>query len=74
MKRLEQAWYNGSAWPLVLTPLEALYKKAVAHRHRQFKAGKKPIWEGSVPVIVVGRICIFINIQGIPGRMATIAS
>ncbi|MCM2130976.1 tetraacyldisaccharide 4'-kinase [Larsenimonas rhizosphaerae] len=58
MKRLEQAWYNGSAWPLMLTPLEALYKRAVARRHQQFRAGSKTIWEGSVPVIVVGNITL----------------
>lgn len=55
MNALEKAWYNGDKWPLLLSPLEELYKY-LAHRDQLKKLKRqKPL---PVPVIVVGNITV----------------
>lgn len=55
MNRLESAWYTQARWPLLLTPVEWLYKHLAA-RDRQKKQKKQ--WCAPVPVLVVGNITV----------------
>ncbi|EPC03871.1 hypothetical protein L861_00820 [Litchfieldella anticariensis FP35 = DSM 16096] len=51
--RLLSAWYRDAAWLKGLVPLEWLYRGVVAARTRAYASGRKPVWRGPIPVIVV---------------------
>nr|WP_298376345.1 tetraacyldisaccharide 4'-kinase [uncultured Halomonas sp.] len=53
-----EAWYRDAAWLKLLRPLEWLYRRAVARRHRAYARGQKSVQRLSVPVIVVGNITL----------------
>lgn len=55
---LEQAWYNGSRWPLLLRPLEQVFCYLAGRRRQQYRDGTKQSWTAPVPVIVVGNISV----------------
>ncbi|WP_106477100.1 tetraacyldisaccharide 4'-kinase [Phytohalomonas tamaricis] len=58
MSWLENAWYTDAAWLKALTPLEAIYSRVVTRRRESYVSGRRPIWQASVPVIVVGNITV----------------
>ncbi len=55
---LERAWYSNSTWPLLLTPLELLFRGLSRRRREQYRSGAKSTWQAPVPVIVVGNISV----------------
>lgn len=55
IKRLERAWYQKSRWPLLLWPLEQLYRMLSAKDQRQKQAQQ---WHAPVPVLIVGNITV----------------
>jgi len=56
--RLSRAWYSGARWPLLLTPLEWLYRGLMAIRQRCYRLGLIQQHRFSVPVLVVGNITV----------------
>lgn len=57
-ERWLQAAYTGAAWLTLLQPLEALYRRVVAHRAAAYRGGRHEIWRAAVPVIVVGNVTL----------------
>ncbi|GGC81993.1 tetraacyldisaccharide 4'-kinase [Vreelandella lutescens] len=59
---LAQRWlkaaYGGSAWLAPLYPLGSLYRYLACRREQRYRRGNAPIWQASVPVIVVGNITL----------------
>ncbi|WP_372740027.1 tetraacyldisaccharide 4'-kinase [Neptunomonas sp.] len=53
MSMLENAWYDGSRWPLLLWPLEKLFI-SISQRRRKQQSLRQ--WVSPVPLIVVGNI------------------
>jgi len=53
MKSLERAWYTGAKWPLLLMPLEILYRVLAARDQVRKKTLQQPL---PVPVLVIGNI------------------
>ncbi|SFG41644.1 tetraacyldisaccharide 4'-kinase [Neptunomonas qingdaonensis] len=53
MRMLENAWYDGSRWPLLLWPLEKLF---ICLSQRRRKQQSLQQWISPVPLIVVGNI------------------
>ena len=51
--KLERAWYSGAKWPLLLSPLEALFCSVAAYQKKQ---ALKAQWLSPVPLIIVGNI------------------
>jgi len=56
--RLQRAWYEGHPALVLLTPLEALYRRVVIAKRRRFVSGAIDRYEAPVPVIVVGNITV----------------
>lgn len=50
---LSQAWYSGSFWPKLMSPIAALYCQLAVMRRRRLQANE---WQPPVPVVVVGNI------------------
>lgn len=55
---LVAAWYNGSWWPVLLRPMEFLFRGVVATRRALFRAGLKAVWRCPKPVVIVGNITV----------------
>ncbi|MEH6575765.1 MAG: tetraacyldisaccharide 4'-kinase [Amphritea sp.] len=55
---LEKAWYNSSAWLILLRPLELLFRWLAKRRREKYQQGVKPSWTAPVPVIIVGNISV----------------
>lgn len=58
MKKLVDAWYQGSPWLVVLKPLAALFRWQAKSRRQSYLSGAKPVWNAPVPVVVVGNITV----------------
>jgi len=58
LKKLVDAWYQGSPWLTVLKPLAALFRRQSESRRRAYLSGVKPVWQAPVPVVVVGNITV----------------
>ncbi|WP_342594383.1 tetraacyldisaccharide 4'-kinase [Salinicola lusitanus] len=58
MTPLERAWYRGSAWLVLLAPLEWLYRAIVARRREAYRTGRRTVWQPPVPVVVVGNLSV----------------
>lgn len=58
MKKLVDAWYQGSPWLIALKPLAAIFRWQAAQRREDYLSGKKPVWHAPVPVVVVGNITV----------------
>lgn len=56
--RLLSAWYRDAAWLRLLAPLEWMYRHWMSARTRAYAAGRKPVWQAPVPVIVVGNLTL----------------
>lgn len=52
---LQQAWYSDARWPLLLTPLEWLYRSLASNDQAKKRAKQ---WQAPVPLIVVGNITV----------------
>ncbi|MFN2332044.1 MAG: tetraacyldisaccharide 4'-kinase [Halomonas sp.] len=57
-KRWLEAAYTGSPWLRLLSPLEGLYRVAVARRRVAYASGRREVWRAPVPVIVVGNLTL----------------
>lgn len=55
---LEQAWFNGARWTLLLTPLEWMFRGAVRIRRACYRVGLLRSFKAPVPVIVVGNLSV----------------
>lgn len=52
---LEQSWYSGARWPLLLWPLESVFKAIARSRKKKLLSSQ---WTSPVPLIVVGNISV----------------
>ncbi|WP_028301157.1 tetraacyldisaccharide 4'-kinase [Oceanospirillum beijerinckii] len=52
---LQQAWYADARWPLLLTPLEWLYRRLASSDQAKKRAQQ---WQAPVPLMVVGNITV----------------
>mgnify|MGYP001824691343 CR=1 FL=1 len=55
---LEEAWYRGAPWLLLLVPLEWCFRGAVFLRRYAFRRGLRRSYHAPVPVVVVGNITL----------------
>lgn len=58
MKKLVDAWYQGSPWLIALKPLAAIFRWQATRRRKDYLSGKKSVWHAPVPVVVVGNITV----------------
>lgn len=58
MKKLINAWYQGSPWLVFLKPLAMLFERLAKARRSAYLTGVKPAWYAPVPVVVVGNITV----------------
>ncbi|WP_217476841.1 tetraacyldisaccharide 4'-kinase [Stutzerimonas stutzeri] len=56
--RLQRAWYEGHPALALLAPLEALYRRVVTARRKQFLSGTTDCYRAPVPVVVVGNVTV----------------
>ena len=56
--RLSGAWYSGARWPVLLTPLEWLYRGLTAIQRHRYRLGFAQQNRFPVPVVVVGNITV----------------
>lgn len=57
-RTLQQAWYRGAPWLLLLRPLEFLFRGAIALRRALYAYGLLASYRSSLPVVVVGNITL----------------
>ncbi|OOV88266.1 tetraacyldisaccharide 4'-kinase [Oceanospirillum linum] len=55
MKALEKAWYSGAKWPLLLWPVEVVYRYLARKDQAKKRAQQRAL---PVPVIVVGNVSV----------------
>ena len=58
LKKLVNAWYQGSPWLTILKPLAALFHRQAESRRQSYLCGAKTVWNAPVPVVVVGNITV----------------
>ena len=55
---LQQAWYSGARWPLLLLPLSSLFWLIVMFRRLAYQLRILPTRRVNVPVIIIGNITV----------------
>lgn len=55
---LQKAWYDGAAWPRLLTPFSYLFGWLAARRRTAFRQGRRAAYRAPLPVVVVGNITV----------------
>ncbi|EGH00306.1 Tetraacyldisaccharide 4'-kinase [gamma proteobacterium IMCC2047] len=58
MKKLVDAWYQGSPWLVLLKPLACLFRHQSEKRRQAYQTGRQAAWSAPVPVIIVGNITV----------------
>ena len=57
-RTLADAWYRDARWPILLRPLEAVFRSASALRRSLYRKRLLAVYRAPVPVVVVGNITV----------------